>query len=139
MVPQMDGAMQNYYQPMTFVTIGKIISGGFVVEEGDPVNFRGVMVPHKPTELQIKAQGQRKWVWWKLFCTPELKLLPDDVAVYLSDQYRCISVEPYDLYNFRVYVIIQDYSSTIANVVYDGDGKVVDDGNQDVQPEVVTE
>lgn len=137
MVPQMQGAIQNYYQPMTFIKIGKAVKGGFIVENGDPVNFRGAMVPYQPNALEQQKYGERKWIWWELFCTPELKLFPDDVAAYLSDQYRCMAVQPFDLNNFRVYKLVQDYNNTITNLVYDEEGKLVDDGNQEAPAETV--
>lgn len=139
MVPQMQGALQNYFQPMTFVQIGKFISGGFMVETGTPVNFRGVMMPAKARTLEQKKEGERKWVWWTLFCTPELQLRPDDVNSYLNDQFRCIDTKNWDIYGFMEYTLVQDYTGTISNLVYDPAGKLVDDGNQVAPPELETE
>lgn len=137
-LPQMQGGLQSYYQPMTFIQLGKFLVSGFVQETGTPTNFRGVMVPHKPRELEIKKQGERKWKWWDLYCTPELVLKVDDAASYLDDPYRCMASTDYSLEGFKHYVIIQDYAGVISNMVYDS-GKFMDDGNQVAPAQLVTE
>ena len=140
-VPQMNGALQGWYQPMTFIQIGKFLDTGFVSEEGNPVNFRGVMMPYKPKQLDLKRQGQRKWKWWQLFCTPELQLNLDDAAKYLNGQFRIYSLEDWHQEGFMKYVLVEDYKGTIANVVYEPDtGDIVtdDQGNSSGSPNVVT-
>jgi hypothetical protein len=138
-IPQMQGALQGWYQPMTFIQIGKFLDTGFVSEIGTPTNFRGVMMPYKPRQLDLKRQGQRQWKWWALFCTPELQLGIDDAVKYLEGQFRCYSSEDWRIEGFMKYVLIEDYKGTIANVVYSTDGHIVDDGNQTGPANVVTE
>lgn len=138
-LPQMQGALQSYYQPMTFIQIGKFLDTGFVTETGTPVNFRGVMTPHKPKQLDLKRQGQRKWSWWDIWGTPELQLGIDDAVKYLDRQFRCYSREDWSQEGFMHYVLIEDYKGTIQNIVYDDSGNIVDDGNQNAMPNVVTE
>lgn len=138
-LPQMNGALQGWYQPMTFIQIGKFIDSGFLTETGIPVNFRGVMIPHKPKQLELKRQGQRKWKWWDVFSTPELRLSVDDAVKYLEGQFRCYSFEDWSQEGFMHYVLIEDYKGTIDNLVYDNDGNIVDDGNQSGPANVVTE
>lgn len=141
-VPQMQGAMQGWYQPMTFVSIGKFLDTGFLYEVGQPTNFRGVMIPYKPRELDIKRQGQRRWKWWTLLCSPELVLSIDDGAIdNFEIQYRCANSLDYSRYGYRSYTLIEDYKGTISNLVYDNSGNVTDDKNQNAShlPNVVTE
>lgn len=139
-VPQLQGALQGWYQPMTFIIIGKFLDSGFLKETGTPVNFRGVMMPYKPRQLDIKRQGQRKWKWWTLFCTPELQLAIDDGVAYLAEQMRCMALEDWKLYGFMKYTLIEDYEGTIQNLVYDPDtAEVVDDGNKTAPAELVTD
>lgn len=138
-VPDVSGALKDWYQPMIFVPIGKAISGGFVIETGDPINFQGAMMPHKPTLNEIRAQGERKWQWFDVFTTPQLPLKADDVLAYLDVQYRVMAIDPWKLYGFQKYTIILDYSGTISNLVYDIGGSLVDDGNTQGPAELVTE
>lgn len=137
-VPDVSGALKDWYQPMIFTPVGKALSGGFVVESGDPINFQGVMMPHKPTMLEQKAQGERKWQWFDVFSTPQLPLEVDDVIVYLLDQYRVMGSDPWKLYGYMRYTLIRDYSGVISNFVYDA-GQLVDDGNKTGPAELVTE
>ena len=138
-VPQMEGALKGWYQPMIFIPIGKFLDSGFVQETGTPINFRGVLTPYKPTQLEIKKQGQRKWKWWSLIATTELQLTVDDALAYLNNQMRCMSSEDWSLEGFMKYVLIQDYLGTIQNLVYDTDGSLTTDGNQSAPEQVVTD
>lgn len=138
-VPQMEGALRGWYQPMTFIPIGKFLDSGFVQEQGTPINFRGVLTPYKPTQLEIKKQGQRKWKWWSLLSTTELRLNVDDALAYLTNQMRCMQSEDWSLEGFMKYVLIQDYIGTIQNLIYDPtDGSITTDGNQSAPEQVVT-
>ena len=141
-MPQMQGGLQGYYQPMTFVSIGKFLDTGFVYEVGEPINFRGVMIPYKPRQLDIKRQGQRRWKWWTLFCTPELILAIDDGVIdNFEAQFRCANSLDYSRNGFMECTLIQDFMGTINNLVYDNSGNVTDDNSQNAShlPNVVTE
>ena len=127
-VPQMGGAMQGYFQPMTFIQVDKGNSGGMLVESGDSlqpwtapdgsiisgnlVEFNGVLFP-KSRMLTMKDIGQRMWAGWDLFANPQLQLKTDDCVIYngvTNIQYRVMAKWDYALYQFVQYFLIQDYT-----------------------------
>ena len=66
-VPDVSGAMQDYYQPMVFEPVSKVVNGFQVVETGTPINFRGTVQPFTERALLLKPEGQRAWTW--ICCT----------------------------------------------------------------------
>ena len=109
MVPNMIGGMMNYFQPMTFTLVTQAVSAGFENSTGVEVAFSGVIMPHKPSQLEIKQQGERTWTWWEVYADPQLKLKTDDCVIYHEKQYRVMSFQDYRLYNYVSYVLIEDY------------------------------
>lgn len=108
-VPDVSGAMQSYFQSMTFVPLMKTVVGFQVVEGAAPIEFFGVIFPFSPRQLQMLPEGERKWSWYSLFATPGIQLGPDDCVLYLNVQYRVMSKKNYTLYGYDEYSLIQDY------------------------------
>lgn len=124
-VPQMDSALQDQYQPMTFIKVAKGNSGGMVVESGSAnqtwktpdgsiiagelVNFMGTAPTPKIKMLFMKDIGQRSWAGVDFFSQPQLKLKNDDCVIYKNVQYRVMHVGDYSLYQFMQYFMIEDY------------------------------
>lgn len=128
MVPQLSGALQNYFQPMQFILVEKTVSGGFLVESGDAlqpwttpdgqviqgalVKFMGVLFP-KVRNLDMKKEGQRRWSGFDLYSDTQLQLKVDDCVIYNgvnNIQYRCLSKWDYSLENFIQYFLVEDYT-----------------------------
>jgi hypothetical protein len=136
--PQLQGAVQNYYQPMTFILVGKYISGGFAIEsgtvdetwqapdgtkvQGQMVKFKGVIF-FKERQLEMKKEGQRRWANADLVCEPAIKLRDDDCIIYgvNNTQYRVMHVQDYSLYGIMRYFLKEDFkfSGPLVQVVDD--------------------
>lgn len=125
MLPQLHGAMANYFQPMTFIKVQKAISGGMVVESGDAgepwtspsgqtiqgiqVNFDGFMVPGVK-KMDIKGTGEQAWLGYDLYTTPQLQLQQDDAVVDAEGvQYRVLLLWPFKNFGFMHYFLNEDY------------------------------
>lgn len=111
-VPDVNGALQQWFQPMTFVPIIKQTVGGQVVETGDPINFRGVIQPLSNRDLLIKPEGQRAWTWQMLHSDICLPLKVDDVVIYLGVQTRVMALRDFRIYGYFYYELVQDWTGS---------------------------
>lgn len=108
--PDVSGALQDYYQTMTFEVITKTVQGFQVVETTTPVTFRGVLQPLKPRELELKPEGERAWTWFWLHADPALILNVDDVVLYKGVQTRVMAKQDCYLYGYVAYQLVQDWT-----------------------------
>lgn len=108
-VPDVSGAMTDWFQPMVFMPVTKTVQGFQAVEEGTPINFRGVIQPLSGRRLELKPEGQRAWTWLLLHSDPSLTLEVDEVVTYLGVQTRVMSQKPYQIYGYVEYELVQDW------------------------------
>lgn len=108
-VPDVSGALTDYYQPMTFNLLTKTVVGFQVDETSDPIHFQGVLQPFIDRQLLLKPEGQRAWSWFQLFSTG-LQLKVDDVVLYLGKQTRVMSKKNWELYGYQEYHLVQDWT-----------------------------
>jgi len=110
-LPNMGDAILNWFQKMTFEQVAKVVNGLFQVSEtATSFSFMGVWQSAQPTQLEMQAQGQRKWNWWTCHSQPNVPLNVDDVITYLGIQYRVMSKIDHTLYGYIEYRLINDYT-----------------------------
>jgi hypothetical protein len=109
-VPNVGGAMRDWFQPMTFGVVAKETSGFEVVETMQEVSFQGVIQPLQARRLMLKPEGQRAWTWLWLHADPSLKLQVDSVVVYLGKQTRVMARKDYTIYGYVEYELVQDWT-----------------------------
>jgi hypothetical protein len=109
---------------VTFILVDKGISGGDVVESGNPaeswtdpegnvisgqtVNFEAHMVP-RARVLMLNKYGQRAWRGFDVFTNAALKLKFDDAVIYGDTQYRVLTDTPWENYGYMQYYIGEDF------------------------------
>jgi hypothetical protein len=108
-VPDVSGAMQDYFQTMIFTPLVKTVSGFQAVETGSPIIFQGVIQPFTERQLLLKPEGQRAWSWLWLHADPVLTLEVDDVVLFKGIQTRVMSRKDYELYGYVEYHLVQDW------------------------------
>lgn len=111
-IPNVGGAMRDWFQPMTFGTVTKETVGFQVVETEVEVSFQGVIQPFTERQLQIKPEGQRAWTWLWLHADPVLTLQVDDVVSYLGVQTRVMARKDYGIYGYVEYQLVQDWEGS---------------------------
>jgi hypothetical protein len=111
-LPDVSGAMQDYFQEMTFDQMVKTTVGFQVVETTTPVTFRGTWQPFTDRQLFLKPEGQRAWSWFWLHAEPELTLEVDDIVIWGGVQTRVMSRKDYALYGYVEYHLVQDWSGS---------------------------
>ncbi len=111
-VPDVSGALQNWFQPMVFTTIVKTIVDFQNVETPTDIQFMGVWQPFSSRKLSMKPEGQRAWKWFTVHSGIALGLKPDEVITYLGTQYRVMADSDYSLYGYFEYEIKEDYEGS---------------------------
>lgn len=111
-VPDMSGAMLNWFQPMTFSLVTKTAKAYQVVETMTEIAFMGVWQPLSGRQLMMKPEGQRAWSWWWVHSDPSLDLKVDDVVLYLTKQYRVMAKKNYTLYQYQEYHLVTDWTDS---------------------------
>lgn len=111
-VPDMSGAMANWFQPMQFELVTKMTEAFQVVETAAPYDFRGVWQPFSDRQLILKPEGQRAWSWYWLHSDITLDLKVDDCVIYNGKQYRVMSKKNYSLYKYIEYHLVTDWTGS---------------------------
>lgn len=112
MTPDVSGAIQNYYQPMVFTVVGKVVEGFVVQETPTNTNFRGVLQPLSNRQLALKTEGQRAWSWFLLHSDLALSLNVDDVVNWRGKQTRVMARKDFSLYGYVQYELVQDWTGS---------------------------
>ena len=110
--PDVSGALQDYYQAMTFSPLVKTVAGFQVVETPNPIHFRGMIQPLTERQLFLKPEGQRAWTWFLLYSDPTLTLNVDDVMLWNGIQTRVMARKDYNLYGYMEYHLVQDWTGS---------------------------
>lgn len=126
-VPDVSGAIRDWFQPMQFDRVTKTTVGFQVSETMVPVNFRGVLQPFTPRQLAQKSEGQRAWTWLLLFSDPVLTLNVDEVVMFRGKQTRVMSRKNFELYGYVEYTLVQDWTGSGPSVASTRTG--IDGGN----------
>lgn len=109
-VPDISGALRDYFQPMTFTLVTKTVSGFQVVEDAYPIELWGVIQPLNPRQLILKPEGQRAWSWYQLHAQTGVALKVDDCIEYQGRQYRVMAKTNYVLYGYDLYELVTDWT-----------------------------
>lgn len=111
-LPNVSGALLNWFQPLTFGKVIKVVNGFIVSETDVPVNFQGIWQPLSGRQLMMKPEGQREWNWFWLHAEPTLILTTDNIVTYLGKQYRVETQKDYSLYGYVEYHLVEDYEGS---------------------------
>ena len=70
----------------------------------EPISFAGSLQPFTERQLLIKPEGQRQWVWWKLFTSQSIPLgsIVTDPA-----KRKCKVVSEKDWGSYKIYDIAE--------------------------------
>lgn len=109
-VPDVSGALQDYFQTMTFELIVKGVAGFQATEKTTPIAFQGNWQPLTERQLFLKPEGQRAWSWFWLHADPTLTLQVDDVVMWAGKQTRVMSRKDFGLYGYVEYHLVQDWT-----------------------------
>ena len=111
-LPNVSGAMLDWFQTMTFVQVVKTVVNFKIIETKVEINFMGVWQPASAQSVMMKPEGQRNWKWFTAHCEPTVELGPDEVIIYSGTQYRVKSKMDYTQYGYVQYELVQDFTGS---------------------------
>ncbi len=111
-LPDVSGAMLNWFQPCVFGVVVKTEVNYQVVETMENIQFQGVVQPLSAKRLMMKPEGQQAWTWLWVHAEPTLKLNTDQVITYLGVQYRVMALKNYEAYGYVEYELVEDYTGS---------------------------
>ena len=108
-LPDVSGAMENWFQKMIFNILTKEVVNHVLKETSSELEFRGVWQALKGQALYIKPEGQRNWKWFQVHSDTDLVLKTDDVVRYLGVNYRVMDKTDQSLYGYYEYHLVEDF------------------------------
>lgn len=120
-IPDMGGAMLDWFQLLTFSQVVKTVVNYQVVETENQIDFWGVIMPLKHRDLEILPIGQRAWTWLNVYAQTApngsvLTLNVDDVGVFRGVQTRVMARKNYANYGYVNYHWVQDWTGSGPDV-----------------------
>lgn len=109
-LPNVQGALADWFQKLTFVKMKKEIVNFSVAETPVPYSFMGVRQPMSPRQLMIKPEGERSWDWQTIHAYPDLILENDDRIFFGGVPYRVMNKSDWKEYGYVEYQIVRDYN-----------------------------
>lgn len=110
-LPNVSGALLNWFQILTFTTIVKTVVNFQLVETTTTQDYQAVIQPFTAQQLMIKPEGQRLWKWFTLHSFTDLILVPDDIATIQGVAYRVMGKWDWKEYGYIEYHLVEDYTS----------------------------
>lgn len=111
-VPDVSGALKDWFQAMVFTRVVKTVVGFQAVETPTDINFQGVMQPFTDRQLLLRPEGERGWSWFTLFADPVLTLQIDEIVTWLGKQTRVMSRKDFGLEGYVSYNLVQDWTGS---------------------------
>lgn len=108
-LPDLSGALLNWFQKLQFNIVNKTTVNFQVVETLTPVETQGVRQPLSAQKLMIKPEGQRRWKWEMIHALPNTPLEPDMIIKFKDQNYRVMDKWDWTEYGYIEYHIVQDY------------------------------
>lgn len=111
-VPDVSGALKDWFQQMVFTRVLKETVGFQLVEVPTPTNFWGFIQPLTERQLILKPEGQRAWTWFQIFAEPSLSLNVDEVVIWNGKQTRIMGRKDYAMFGYVEYSAVQDWTGS---------------------------
>lgn len=108
-LPNVSGALKNWFQKITFVKIDSQIIDYKKVEVKTPISFKGVMQPMKPQEVSFRPEGERVWRWHTLHTEVGVEIKVNDVILFNEVRYRVKDKSNFSAYGYLKYSLVEDY------------------------------
>lgn len=108
-LPNVQAAMANWFQPITFIQIVKTVVNFKLVETLTSIDFQGVIQPFTAEQLALRPEGERSWRWFQIHAYPGTPLNTDDVGTIKGQNYRIMEKWDYKEYGYILYNAVADY------------------------------
>lgn len=113
-LPQVDPAVAEFLQNMSFGIVQKTMVDGYIQEVVITKKCLATKQAMNPTELAMKPEGQRTWNWSKIHSI-DLDVPLDSVFILDTLCYRVLSRIENGEYGFFEYDVKEDYSGPLPS------------------------
>jgi hypothetical protein len=110
-VPNMRGAVINWFRPFRGVVVTTTIVEGLSTEVSRPFNCAGFFKPMKARDVLIKPEGDRAFRWFVLYTGREIDFKPNDVVIRKGVPYRVMGPWQLEDYGIKRYELVEDYNA----------------------------
>jgi len=110
-VPQMGYILDGWLQKITVSIIVKTVTNNRVIETLTEFDYQGVWQPMSKSELVLRPANQRHWKWFTTHSKIALPYNVDDKVTFQGITYRVKDEDPYGLYGYYKYNLIEDYTA----------------------------
>ena len=111
-LPNVESAMCDWFQPLTFETIVKSTKNFKTVETATTINFSGMIQPLTQEQLAVLPNVNYSWSYFMVHSCTKLQLKTDDRIKYKGQFFRVQSKRDYSDYGYMEYNIVQDYTGS---------------------------
>lgn len=112
-MPNVFDAIAGWLQPISGQRMQKqVMDGGVVTEIPVTFSIMGCVQPLSPTQVMLKPEGQRTWIWKMVHCPKDTDIRPDDRIIIDCVKYRVMGIYPYQLDGYVQFDCTQDYTGS---------------------------
>jgi len=111
-MPQMRFALYGWMASITLVIKGLVKidnDGEATFPDQKSITFDGVIMPEKPTSLEIKSYQQKSFLKYTIFTFTQNGLVGGDRVLYEGKSFKVIDLSDYSLNNYYNYNLIEDF------------------------------
>lgn len=112
-IPNVSGALLNWFQQITIGIIVKETINFTLVETVQYINFLGIWEQPSPERLEIRASGERSWNYASLWTQPEVNLKTDDIIIRNGVQYRILNKWDWSDGGYLQFDLVQNYTGEL--------------------------
>ncbi len=114
-LPDVSGALFNWFQPLTFITFVTTVVNFNAVRTPTQICSQGVIQPFTAQRLMLKPEGERKWKWKLIHALPNVIVEPGDDFTVVdvvngNTSFRCMAKKDWKEYGYVEYEAVEDYS-----------------------------
>lgn len=114
-LPDVSGALFNWFQPLTFITFVTTVVNFNAQRVPTEILSSGVIQPFTAQRLMLKPEGERKWKWKLIHALPNVIVEPGDDFTIVdvvngNTSFRCMGKKDWKEYGYVEYEAVEDYS-----------------------------
>lgn len=113
-MPNVSGALLNWFQPITLGVLTKTVVDFKLVETVTSITFLGVWEQQSPESLEVKEIGERSWDQIGLWTQPGVALKTDDIVTRLGKQYRIMRKYDWSDSGYLQFELVENYTGELS-------------------------
>lgn len=108
-LPNMSSTLDGWLQKLKLYIVSTTVEAFQTVEQRQEVSFLGVWQPMSVSQIERKPKEWREFHWYMLHSKTDLELKFKDRIEYKGNNYKVLTVGPYDDYGYFYYELVEDF------------------------------